>query len=49
MQEHEAFKEVKGEGICTEEREIKLPFHDERTIKNFLHVDLFTDFTKHGE
>ena len=36
------------EGLCTEERKIKLPFHDVQTIKNFLHIDIFIDFMKHG-
>ena len=44
------FKSLKrGAKGCKEEREIKLPFPDKRAIKNVLHVDLCTDFTKHGE
>ena len=39
--------EGRKEGVS--EREIKLPFPDEQTIKNVVHVDLFTDFTKHSE
>lgn len=45
----EVLRGVLSGGLCKEECEIKLPFQDEGTFKNVLHVDLFINFTNHSE